>query len=372
MSGKVDTIVIGGGQAGLSTGYFLAQQGLNFTILDANQRVGDTWRRRWDSLRLFTPARYDGLTGMPYPAPAHYFPTKDEFADYLERYAAHFQLPVQNGIKVERLYREGERFIAQAGDRRYEADNVVVAMGSYQKPWKPPLAAQLRPDIVQLHSAEYRNPDQMQKGAVLIVGAGNSGSEIAKELAPAHKIYMAGRNVGQLPFRIEGAAARLVWINLVLRVLFHRILTVDTPPGRKIRPKVISQGGPLIRVKYEDLAAAGVERVPKIVGVKDGLPLMEDGSTIEAANIIWCTGFRPGFSWIDLPIHGEHEPAHERGVVRGQPGLYFVGLHFQSGFSSSMIHGVGKDAAFIAAQVAARMKGSAEPAGLQKRQAAHH
>jgi putative flavoprotein involved in K+ transport len=372
MSGKVDTIVIGGGQAGLSVGYYLAQQGLSFVILDANERIGDTWRKRWDSLRLFTPARFDGLAGMPYPASPHYFPTKDEFANYLEHYAAHFQLPVQNGVRVERLYKNGERFVVETGNRRYEAQNVVVAMANYQKPRKPPFAAQLRPDIIQLHSAEYRNPSQLQAGAVMIVGAGNSGSEIAKEIAPRHKIYMAGRSVGQLPFRIEGAAARLLWINLVLRFLFHRILTVSTPPGRKVRPKVIAKGGPLIRVKYQDLAAAGVERVAKMVGEKDGWPLLEDGRVLEVANVVWCTGYHPGFSWIDLPIHGDHEPVHERGVVLSQPGLYFLGLHFQYGLSSSMIHGVGRDAAFIAAQVAARMKTSNGSAGVSNRKAVHH
>jgi putative flavoprotein involved in K+ transport len=183
---------------------------------------------------------------------------------------------------------------------------------------------------------------------------------------------MAGRNVGQLPFRIEGAAARLLWINLVLRFFFHRILTVDTPIGRKMRPKVIAKGGPLIRVKYQDLAAAGIERVPKMVGEKGGLPLLDGGRVMDVANVIWCTGFRPGFSWIDLPIHGDHEPVHDRGVVPSQPGLYFLGLHFQYGLSSSMIHGVGRDAAFIAAQIAARMKKSTGPARLSNRQAVHH
>jgi putative flavoprotein involved in K+ transport len=354
MSEKVNTVVIGAGQAGLSVGYHLAQRGLRFVILDANQRVGDSWRNRWDSLRLFTPARYDGLAGMPYPAAPHYFPTKDEFADYLEAYAAHFQLPVQTGVRVERLYRNGEQLIVETGRQRYEADNVVVAMANYQQPWQPAFAAQLQPGITQLHSAEYRNPSQLQKGPVLIVGAGNSGSELAMEIARHHPVFMSGRSTGELPFRIQGTAARLFLSSLLLRFIFHRVLTVDTPPGRKIRPKLITGGGPLIRVKYRDLAAAGVERVPKTVRVKDGLPVLEDGRVLSVTNVIWCTGFRPGFRWIELPVLGEHEPMHERGVVGSQPGLFFVGLHFQYGFSSSMIHGVGRDAAFIAAQIASR------------------
>jgi putative flavoprotein involved in K+ transport len=372
MKNKVDTIVIGAGQAGLSMGYYLVQRGLRFVILDANERVGDTWRKRWDSLRLFTPARFDGLVGMPYPAAPHYFPTKDEFADYLEHYAAHFQLPIKCGVRVKRLYKNGEQYIVEAGDRSYEAKNVVVAMANYQESWKPPFAANLRPDIVQLHSAEYRNPSQLQEGVVLIVGAGNSGSEIAKELAPNHRIFMAGRSVGQIPFRIESTAARLLWVNLVLRFLFHRILTVGTPLGRKIRPKIISKGGPLIRVKYQDLVELSIERVPKLVGAKDGLPLLQDGRVVEVTNVIWCTGFRTGFSWIDLPIHGALEPVHERGVVSSQPGLYFLGLHFQYGLSSSMVHGVGRDAAFIASQIAARVKTSTSFAGLSSPKNTYH
>lgn len=372
MSMKYDTVVIGGGQAGLSMGYHLAQQGQRFVILDAQDRIGNIWRKRWDSLRLFTPARFDGLVGMPFPASPHDFPTKDEFADYLEQYAANFHLPVRTGVRVDRLTRQDDRFVMTAGDQRFEAENVVVAMSNYQEPWKPGFAAQLKPSIAQLHSAEYRNPSQLKEGPVLIVGAGNSGSEIAMELAPHHPIYMAGRSTGQIPFRIQSAGARLLWINLVLRFLYHRVLTVNTPPGRKLRPMVIGKGMPLIRVKYQDLAAAAVERVSKMSGVQDGLPLLADGRVLDVANIIWCTGFQPGFSWIDLPVHGDHEPQHVRGVVPSQPGLYFLGLHFLYSLSSNMIHGVGRDAAYIAAQIAARSKSPARSAAVNDRQAASH
>jgi putative flavoprotein involved in K+ transport len=349
-----ETIVIGGGQAGLSTGYFLKQQGADFIILDANQRVGDSWRQRWDSLRLFTPARYNGLAGMPYPAPAHYFPTKDEMADFLETYANQFELPVRTGMRVERLWRQGERFALKAGELQFEADNVVVAMANYQQPIVPSFAGELDTRIIQLHSSEYRNPSQLQEGGLLIAGAGNSGSEIGMELASRHQTWISGRNTGQLPFRIESTAARFLWRPLVLRFLFHRVLTVQTPMGRKTRPKVVARGGPLIRVKAEDMAAAGIKRVAKTVGVRDGLPVLEDGHILEVKNVIWCTGFHPGFSWIDLPVHGDHEPKHERGIVADEPGLYFTGLHFLSSLSSAMIHGAERDARFIAQAIAAR------------------
>jgi putative flavoprotein involved in K+ transport len=353
---RIHTVIIGAGQAGLSVGYHLARRAIPFVILEANQRIGDTWRKRWDSLRLFTPARFDGLAGMPFPAPAHSFPTKDEMADYLEAYAARFGLPVRPGVRVDRVSRRGGRFLVAAGDLRLEAEHVVVAMASYQKPRVPLFARDLDPGIVQLHSSDYRNPAQLRDGGVLIVGAGNSGSEIALELARrGHRTWMSGRDTGHVPFRIDGRPARLFLTRLVLRGIFHRVLTTDTPIGRKARPKIVSQGGPLIRVKPKDLAAAGVQRIPRTAGVRDGRPVLEDGRLLDVANVIWCTGFHPGFSWIDLPVLGDHgEPVHQRGVVAKEPGLSFVGLHFLYAMSSTMIHGVGRDAEHIAEAIAGR------------------
>ncbi len=356
-----DTIVIGGGQAGLTTGYFLQQHGRDFTILDAGERIGDSWRKRWDSLRLFTPARYNGLAGMPFPAPDHYFPTKDEMGDFLEGYAAHFKLPVRTGIRVDSLTRQAEGFLVAAGNQRFEAKQVVVAMANYQSPRVPAFASELDAGIVQFHSSAYQNLSQLQEGGVLIVGAGNSGSEIAMEASRNHPTWMSGRNTGQIPFRIQTPAAHRVFIPLVLRVLFHRVLTVNTPVGRKMRPKILTQGGPLIRIKSSDMAAAEIQRVPRTVGVRDGRPLLEDSHVLDVANVIWCTGFHPDFSWIKLPIFGEHEPMHERGIVASEPGLYFVGLHFQYALSSTMIHGIERDAEHVVNQIAARSAALAQP-----------
>ena len=352
---RMNTVVIGGGQAGLSVGHHLARRGVEFVILDAGARVGDTWRCRWDSLRLFTPARHSSLDGMPFPAPPFSFPTKDEMADYLEAYARHFALPVRQGMRVDRLSRLGDGFVVVAGDARFEAENVVVAMGNYQRPRVPAFADELDPGIVQLHSFAYRSPAQLRSGDVLVVGAGNSGAEIALELARGHRTWLAGPDTGHVPFRVDGLAARLVLSRLVLRVLFHRVLSVRTPIGRRARPKMLHQAAPLIRTKPRDLAAAGVVRVPRVVGAQNGLPLLEDGRVLEPANVVWCTGFDAGFSWIDLPVFGpDGEPRHESGIVPSEPGLFFVGLHFLHAFSSEMIHGVGRDAARIAAAVAAR------------------
>jgi putative flavoprotein involved in K+ transport len=351
---RFETVVVGAGQAGLAVAYHLKRRGRPFVVLEANARVGDNWRSRWDSLRLFTPARFDSIDGMPFPARGHSFPTKDEMADYLEGYVARFDLPVRTGQRVDALTRDGDRFVLDVGGRRLEADNVVVAMATFQKPRVPPCAAELDPAIVQLHSSEYRNPAQLPDGPVLVVGTGNSGAEIAKELAPSRTVWLSGREVGQIPFRIEGRAARLL-LPFLFRVVFHRLLTVRTPLGRKARGKFLGQGMPRIRVKAADLAALGVEWVPRVAGVRDGRPLLDDGRVLEAASVVWCTGFHPGFSWIRLPaLDARGEPMHESGVVPTQPGLYFVGLLFLHSASSTMIHGVSRDAERIADAIARR------------------
>jgi putative flavoprotein involved in K+ transport len=354
---RVQVVVIGAGQAGLSVGYCLAQRGLSFVILESNPRVGDSWRKRWDSLRLFTPARYDGLIGLPFPAPPFMFPTKDQMADYLEEYARHFRLPVRTNLKVDRVWREQTRYLVEAGDRRFEADHVVVAMATYQAPRIPEFAGALDPGIVQLHSSEYKNRGQLQAGDVLVVGAGNSGADIAMDLAPAHRTWLSGRHPGNVPFRIESRLARLI-LPILFRFVFHRVLTLDTPMGRRARPAVISKGGPLIRVKPADLDAAGVRRTPRVAGVRDGKPLLADGRVMDVRNVIWCTGFHPGLSWIDLPgpLYGaDGEPVHERGIVPGEPGFYYVGLHFLYAFSSTMIHGIARDAERVADLIQARV-----------------
>ena len=278
-------------------------------------------------------------------------------ADYLERYAERFNLPVRHGVAVTRLTRSGDEYLVEAGDRSFLAAHVVVAMANYQKPRVPSWARELGSSIVQLHSRDYRSPAQLRPGDVLLVGAGNSGSEIAMELARAgHHVWMSGRDTGHVPFRMNGLAARLFLARLVFRVVFHRLLTVDTPMGRKARQVILSQGGPLIRVRPRDLAAAGVTRVPRTAGVRDGQPLLDDGRALDVANVIFCSGFEPSCSWIDLPVFEPGgEPVQRRGVVADQPGLYFVGRQFLYAMSSTMIHGVGRDAAHVAGVIAARV-----------------
>jgi putative flavoprotein involved in K+ transport len=353
----VDVIVIGGGQAGLSVGYHLKRRGVRFVILDVHGWIGDAWRTRWDSLRLFSPARFDGLDGMPFPGDPDAFPNKDQMADYLEDYAARFELPVLTGVKVDRLSHVDARFMVEAGLRRFEAAQVVVAMASHQRPRLPDFARDLAPDLVQVHSLQYKGPAQLRPGGVLIVGAANSGAEIAMDLAGQHPILISGRHPGHVPFRNDGFWARKLLLRLLFWVVFHRILSVATFIGRKVRSKGHATA-PLIRQKPRELAAAGVVRVGRTVGARGGRPVLDDGRVLDASevtNVIWCTGFHPGHSWIDVPIFDtDGHPRHASGVVSEVPGLYFVGLDFLHAMSSSMIHGVGRDADRVAGAVAAR------------------
>ena len=365
---RVNTVVVGGGQAGLSVGYHLQRRGVPFVILDASARVGDVWRQRWDSLKLFTPRKFSSLDGWAFPGDRNAFPTKDEMGDYLAAYARHFDLPVRSGTRVERVSRQGSGFVVVAGDTRYETENVVVAMANHQRPAVPAFASQLDPSILQIHSLDYRRPSQLQDGPVLVAGAGNSGAEIALDVARGHRVWVAGRDTGHVPFHVDKRPALLILMRLTLRVMFHRVLSIATPIGRMARQKMLHGGGPLVRTKPYQLTQAGIERVPRVTGASSGKPVLADGRVLDVTNVVWATGFHPGFSWIDLPIFGaDGLPEHEGGEVAREPGLYFVGLHFLYAMSSEMIHGVGRDADRIAGRVAAR---SAQTLAVRRSKAA--
>jgi putative flavoprotein involved in K+ transport len=353
---RVETVVIGAGQAGLATGYHLARLGRQFTILDAVERVGDNWRCHWDSLRLYSPAKVSSLPGMRFPAPAMSFPTKDEMADYLEAYAAKFDLPVRTSQRVQRLSRTDGGYLVTTDHSSYRCDNVVVAPGPFGRTAHvPEFAGHLDPAIVRLHSSEYKNPSQLQPGPVLVVGASHSGSDVAYEVATAgFDTVLSGPIRGEVPLNIESPPARVVFPILLL--LAKHVLSIKTPIGRKMRPAVRAHGGPLIRSKRADLERAGVEIVPdKTVGVQHGRPVLAGGRLLDVANIVWCTGFRHNFSWIDAPVIGEDGwPLETRGVVDGELGLYFTGLAFQYAFASTLVAGAGRDAAYIARHIAAR------------------
>jgi putative flavoprotein involved in K+ transport len=349
-----DTVVIGAGQAGLSAGYHLREAGRSFVILDGNTRIGDNWRERYDSLRLFTPAYGIRLPGWRFPAKGFTTPFKDDMADYLEAYAARFALRVETGVRVDGVRRDGDGFVVTAGDRELRTANVIVASGAHREARIPAIASELDPAIVQLHSTTYRNPSQLREGGVLVVGAGNSGADIALEIAATHPTWLSGPIRGHIPFDIDTGFARHVGFRIVRFIALH-VLTLRTPMGRKALAKAGTQGDPLVRVKPKWLDRVGVRRVGKTVAVLDGMPVLEDGTVLDVANVIWCTGFRHDLSWIDLPIFGEDgTPTHDRGVATGEPGLYFVGLPFQYSAGSDALPGVGRDAEYVVRHLARR------------------
>jgi putative flavoprotein involved in K+ transport len=350
---RFDTVVIGAGQTGLALAYHLARQGRSFVILDENVRVGDGWRRRYDSLRLYTPAKYDALPGGRFPAKSYEFPTGKQVADYLEGYVAAHRLPVRPRVFVDGVCRKADRFVVSAGEQLFEAGQVVVATGGQHLPYTPEFAGELDPGIRQLHSSEYRNPSQLLPCDVLLVGASHSGADLAHEIAGSgHRTILCGPSRGEIPFAIEGRPARQVM--KVLWFAANHVLTERTPVGRKMQTEVRNEGGPLLRVKSADLAAAGVERVEgRMVGVRDGRPLLADGRVLDVENVIWCTGFRRDFSWIEGPVLGaDGWPAQQRGVSTTIPGLYFLGLLFQYAFASMLTGGAGRDAAYVANHLA--------------------
>lgn len=354
MSEYIETLIVGGGQAGLAVGYQLRRSGRPFLILDANARVGDSWRKRWDTLRVFTPAKYNGLPGMRFPAPSLSFPTKDAVGDFQAAYAARFQLPLRMSTRVDGLSRDGDHYVVTAGQSTFLADNVVVATGACQIPKVPSFASELKPAIRQLHSSEYKGTRQLREGGVLVVGTGNSGAEIGLEVSRTHRTWVAGSNPREVPFR-HGAFGAAFALPMV-RFLGTYVLTVDTPVGRKAQTPFILHGAPLIRTKTKDLVAAGVERVPRVTGVRDGLPLLADDRALDVANVIWCTGFRTDFDWVRLPAFGEDgRPVQYRGVARSLPGLYFLGLEFQYAATSGVLPGIVRDAGYVARHIAARM-----------------
>lgn len=353
---SVDVVVIGGGQAGLATSYHLKRRGIDHVVLEAAPTVGDSWRRRWDSLTLFTPCRFTSLDGMRFPKPATAFATKDEMADYLEAYAARFQLPVRTGIRVRSLSAERGRYLLDVGGSRIVARQVVIAAASMQAPKRPVFAGELDPSIRQLDARDYRNPEQIGPGRVLVVGAGNSGAEISSDLAATHEVVLAGNSPGELPVPYDSWRATRVLMPFLFRIVFHRLLSMATPMGRKAQPKFISHSHPLIRVRRKHLDAAGVRLLPKMAGVSGGKPRFEDGSVQDPTTIIWCTGYTPGLDWVKLDVLTDNGRLKQhRGTVEGQPGLHVVGMHFQRAASSVMIHGVSTDARIVAAEVSRRL-----------------
>jgi putative flavoprotein involved in K+ transport len=355
----IETLIIGAGQAGLSSGYHLKRRGRPFLIVDANERIGDNWRQHYESLRLYTPVKYSGLPGAAFPGEDPWsYPGRDDVAEFLERYAIQWDLPVRMSTRVDRLTaRPGGGYATFIGNETITCDNVLVATGTFGRtPSLPDFAQELDPGIRQLHSSQYRRPEQLQPGAVLVVGASHSGTDIAYETALTRPTILCGRDCGQIPVRWDSRRIRIALPILVF--VWRHVVTRRTPIGRKAMPHIRFHGGPMLRVKREDLAARGVQRhTARVAGVIHGRPLLADGTSLEVRNVIWCTGFRQVFDWIEAPIFGSDGwPREYRGVCNEAPGLFFCGLSFQYAFSSMVFPGIARDSEYIARKIATRMR----------------
>ena len=339
---RFDVVVIGGGQAGLAIGYFLARQGRRFVILEASETIAAAWRSRWDSLLLFTPRGYSALAGLDFAGDPDGYPTRDEVIAYLERYAATFELPVELGSGVRSLRVGDGRFIVGLEDGQLEADNVVVATGPFQVPNMPAVAAQLASDVFQTHSTGYMRPSDVPGGDVLVVGGGNTGYQIAKELSSTHEVHLAvGSRQKPLPQRFLGRD--LFWW-LTKTGLIRK--TVDSRIGRRLQDR-----DTLIGSKPRELRRYGVDLKPRVVGATGRTISFADGSELDVDSVIWATGYRSDYSWIEAPVlAAEGRVRHRRGVTE-VPGLYFLGLSWQHTRGSALIGWVKDDAEFIAAQI---------------------
>jgi putative flavoprotein involved in K+ transport len=352
---RVEVAVIGGGQAGLAMGFFLAKQGRHFTILEASDSIGTAWRSRWDSLVLFTPRRYDALPGILFPGDPDGYPGRREVLDYLENYASTFGLPVQLNSAVQSVVPANGAFILDLGTRTAEAEQVVVATGPFQTPNVPAFAAGLGTDLFQVHSTGYRRPSAVPEGTVVVVGGGNTGFQIAKELASTHAVHLAiGSRQTPLPQRLLGRD--LFWW-LTKTGLIKK--TVDSRIGRRARDR-----DTLIGSSTRDVKRHGVEVKPRVVGASGRAVKFEDGSELDVDAVIWATGYRSEYGWIDVPVFDQNgRVLHRRGVT-DYPGLFFLGLTWQHTRGSALLGWVKDDAEFISERIAANADKRSHPVAV--------
>ncbi|MFD4957979.1 flavin-containing monooxygenase [Microbacterium sp. NPDC058389] len=357
-----DTLVIGAGAAGLHAARLLAERDIDHLVIDAGARVGDTWRERYRSLRLFTPRRWAELPGIPLGIGYFAYPTGTQFADYLQRCAAAIGSPLLMSTRVSRvsLDADGRFRLALSTGAQLVAAHVVVAAGAHRVPLVPPFAGDLDPAIRTVHSLDYHGPEDFAPGPVLVVGAGNSGTDIALEAAATgHPTTLAGRHPGQVPGRIDTPVG-----NLIAGIFIRRLrgLTLDTERGRRFAAEHRGHGVNLVRNHVSDLDRAGVRRIGRVNGVADGRPIV-DGERMDAATIVWCTGSRPDLAFLDIPaaFGAGGWPDHERGIATHVPGLAFVGLPFQYSVASPTLMGMGRDAEYVVARLSEQVPATAAP-----------
>jgi putative flavoprotein involved in K+ transport len=338
-------VVVGGSQAGMAIGYYLTQQESGFTILEAAEEPAAAWRERWDSLRLFTSVRYDSLPGLAFPGDPDSYPGRDDVVAYLTDYARRFELPIEYSSRVRCIRKPNGSYFVELDDRTYQADQVVVATGPFQEPFVPPIAKGLGPEVAQLHSTGYRSPRDIPEGRVLVVGGGNTGYQIAEELADSYEVHLSiGSRQTPLPQRVLGRD--LFWYldktGLIRKTTASRI-------GRRLQQKEDT----LIGSSPRGLRRRGVELHGRAVDAAGSTVSFSDGTKLDVRSVIWATGFRLDHSWIDVPVFDERRRiVHQRGVT-SSPGLYFLGLPWQHTRGSALLGWVRDDAEYLAREISA-------------------
>ena len=336
-------VVIGAGQAGLAIGHYLKNQGLDFVIVDRASSIGSAWQERWDSLTLFTPRRYDSLPGLPFPGDPDGYPNRDEVIAYLEEYARTLELPAQLSTAVQSLDQANGRLRLETSTGTIEADQVVVATGPFQTPFIPGLADRIAPEVFQTHSVGYRRPQDVPEGTILVVGGGNTGFQIAEELARTRSVHLSiGSRQTPLPQRILGRD--LFWWLTTTRLLRT---TVESRLGQRLRHRDTLIGSSPRRIRRQ-----GVVLRPRAVDADGRRVSFEDASELEVDGVIWATGYRPDYSWIRLPVLDEAGRLQHRRGVTDVPGLYFLGLTWQHTRGSALLGWVREDAEHIAGRMA--------------------
>src|SRR3954449_4628860 len=359
-SERREVIVVGGGQAGLAIGYFLARQGRDFAILEAAEEPAAAWRERWDSLKLFTPVRYNSLPGLTFPGEPGSHPGRDDVAAYLTDYVRRFDLPVELGSRVRSIRKANGGYSVELDDRTYEAQQVVVATGPFQVPFTPAIAQRLDPEVVQLHSTAYRSPEALSTGSpVLVAGGGNTGFQIAAELAGSREVHLSiGSRQTPLPQRILGRD--LFWY-LEATGLIRK--STETGIGRRLagRDTLIGSSPRALRRRH------GVQLQRRAVDAAGSDVTFSDGTKLDVRTVIWATGFGVDHSWIDVPIFDENgRVLHQRGVTTS-PGLYLLGQSWQHTRGSALLGWVKDDAEYIAREISAFEPSAPVAAQTQKR-----
>jgi putative flavoprotein involved in K+ transport len=338
---KYDVIIVGGGQAGLSLGYYLKKTNLSFLILDKGSEVGEVWKKRYDSLTLFTPNFYSSLPGTTFTGTRTLYPTKDEVVDYLKSYVKQFSIPIQHHTEVIELSQDLNEYRILTNNGEYRAQKVVVATGPFQKPFIPELSKTLSGDVLQLHSSEYRNPNQLKDGPVLVVGGGNSGAQIAVELSKGRDVYFSVSH--PLKFIPLDVGKKSVFWYIDKLGLYRS--SKDSITGKFLR----KQKDPILGSDLKPLLEKGeIQLKPRTTAVRNDAIYFNDGSDVKVENVIWSTGYRRDYSWIKISnvVDGTGAPQHRRGISDSN-GLYFLGLPWQQSRNSALLGGVGKDAEYL-------------------------